>query len=319
MFEVNRNKRWHALRNAAAGLCLVAVIALLGTAATGFAAGKKQETFATPEQAVDALMAANRSGDKAELLRILGPKGEKLMSSGDPVADKEGRGKFLAAYENAHTLESQGSDKVILIVGARKWPLPIPLVRQDGAWRFDTAAGEQEIVDRRIGRNEMNVIEVCRAYVVAQREYAEQHRLADGRREYAQRFLSHAGKQDGLYWPVAAGEQESPLGPFIASAQAEGYEAKAHVLHRPYHGYFYRILTGQSEKAPGGAINYLSGGRMTRGFALLAFPAQYGDSGIMTFIVSQDGIVHEKDFGPDTAKQALRIKQYNPDESWKLP
>lgn len=319
MFAMNKITICHFLRNAIAQLFIVAAMVLMGAPGAVWAADMKQTSFATPEQATEALVAANRTGNKAELLRILGPKAKQLISSGDRVADKKSRLTFVTAYDNAHRLESDGSDKQILIVGKREWPLPISLVRQDGTWRFDTEAGKQEILNRRIGRNEMNVIAVCRAYVVAQGEYAAQHPLADGKHEYAQRILSHEGKRDGLYWPVAAGEPESPLGPFVASAQAKGYKAKSHGVRRPYHGYYYRILTGQSEKVPGGAIDYISDSRMTGGFALLAFPAKYGDSGIMTFIVSQDGIVHEKDFGPDTAKRAAQITQYDPDESWKLP
>ena len=268
---------------------------------------------------MSALVAATRDGNKTELLEILGPQADNLISSGDPVADKEGREKFLASYDTAHRLETAGADKEILVVGNKNWPWPIPLVRQKDGWRFDTEAGEQEILDRRVGRNELNVIEVCRVYVDAQREYADEHRLADGRHEYAQRFISHAGRHDGLYWPVSDGGEQSPLGPLIAYAQTEGYDTKPHRKPKPYHGYYYKILTGQSGAAPGGTVNYNTGGHMTKGFALLAFPATYGDSGIMTFIVNQDGMVHEKDLGPDTVKLARQIKSYNPDESWKLP
>ena len=313
MFGINSKKSDNSPLGFIAGLGIVAVIAL-GASAT--LAADAQESFSTPQQAVDALIAANRSDNKTELLNILGPQAEKLISSGDAVADKEGREKFLAHYDAAHKLENEGSDKEVLIVGEKEWPLPVPLVRRNGEWRFDTEAGAQEILDRRIGRNELNVIEICRTYVEAQQEYAEDHLLADGKHEYAQRFLSHDGKHDGLYWPVGPGEEESPLGPLIAFAQAEG---KAHETPKPYHGYYYKILTGQSKNAPGGAVSYISGGHMTGGFALLAFPAKYGDSGIMTFTVNQDGIVHEKDLGHDTAKIAARIKNYNPDESWTLP
>jgi len=295
--------------------CMIVVITLAGMP-VAFAADVKQKTFSTAQEAVDALIAANRSSSKSELLKILGPDADKLINSGDPVADTEGREKFIAAYDAAHKLEDQGSDKKTLVVGNNEWPLPIPLVRQNDKWRFDTEAGEQEILDRRIGRNELNVIEVCRAYVEAQREYADEHSLGDGKHEYAQRFLSHDGKHDGLYWPTNAGEQESPLGPLIAFAQAGGTSNEA---DQPYHGYYYKILTAQSENARGGAIDYISGDHMTEGFALLAYPAKYGDSGIMSFIVNQNGIVHEKDMGSDTANISAQIKQYNPDDSWEIP
>jgi len=309
---MNRRKFFNSPQAFMAQLGIITIITL---AATATLAADKQEVFSKPEEAVDALINANRSNSVAELLKILGPQAEKLINSGDAAADKESRAKFLSAYNAAHKLESETDDKQILIVGEKEWPLPIPLVRENGKWRFDTAAGAEEILNRRIGRNELNVIEICRAFVEAEREYAATHILAAGRGEYAQRFLSNKGKQNGLYWPVDAGEEESPLGPLLAFAEAAGNNIKA----RPYHGYYYKILTGQSKEARGGAINYISGGHMVNGFALIAFPARYGDSGIMTFIVNQNGIVHEKDLGPDTAKIVPKIKLYNPDKSWKLP
>jgi len=312
------------IKSAHVRLLCVSAFAVLAACAPAKApvydAGMQQYSFSTPQQAVIALIEATRKSDKAELHEILGPQADTLISSGDPVADKEDRERFLASYDKAHRLENAGGDKEILIVGGNDWPWPIPLVRQNGGWRFDTGAGEQEILDRRIGRNELDVIQVCRIYVDAQREYADQHAAAHGRREYAQRFISHSGRRDGLYWPVNEGEAQSPLGPLIAYAEAEGYDAEAQQHKpKPYHGYYYKILTGQTGSAPGGAVNYISGGHMTKGFALLAFPAKYGDSGVMTFIVNQDGIVYEKDLGPDTATLARQIKKYNPDKSCRLP
>jgi len=320
MVRVNRNKTCNPRWGLIAGLGIVAMLALVGTPLASFAAEAKQEMFSTPEEAVDALIAASRSGNQPELLKILGPRGGKLISSGDPVADKEGRDKFLTAYDTAHKLVGDSDDKKELVVGDKEWPLPVPLVRHGGKWRFDTAVGEQEILDRRVGRNELNVIEVCREYVAAQEEYADQYRLKNGKPEYAQRFLSHEGKRDGLYWPIKENEKESPFGPLIATAEAEGYDKKAgNIKHEPYHGYYYKILAAQSKNASGGAVNYISDGHMTGGFALLAFPAKYGDSGIMTFIVNQNGIIREKDLGANTAKIAPGIKLYDPDESWRLP
>ena len=296
-----------------------AVMALLATAAAPVtAAAAPQKTFATPAAAVDALIAANRGNQIAQLLSILGPDGLKLIRSGDPVADRRGRVLFVAAYDQAHKLDYEGDRKAILIVGADEWPLPIPLVREHDRWRFDTKAGAQEILDRRIGRNEISVIEVCRAYVAAQREYFAKKLGPDGLAEYAQHFMSRIGRRDGLYWPVKAGEEESPLGPLIARARAAGYRpGTPHPKPRPYYGYYFHILTGQGQKAPGGAKNYIVNGHMTGGFALVAYPATYGDSGVMTFIVNSNGIVYQKNFGPKTRRIAGGIMQYDPDPSWK--
>lgn len=297
----------------------VAVMALLATAAAPvMAAAAPQKTFATPAAAVDALIAANRGNHVGRLFAILGPEGAKLIHSGDPVADRRGRRLFVAAYDEAHELERDGDSKAILVVGANKWPLPIPLIREHARWRFDAKAGADEILNRRIGRNELTVIEVCRAYVAAQREYAAKNLGPDGSAEYAQHFLSAIGRRDGLYWPVKAGEEESPLGPLIARARAAGYRpGTPHLKPRPYYGYYFRILTQQGQNAPGGAKDYVVDNRMTGGFALIAYPATYGDSGIMTFIVNQDGIVYQKNLGPDTTRIAAAITQYDPDESWQ--
>ena len=285
---------------------------------SALAAEVQPETFAAPEQAVDALVAANRIGSTAELLKILGPESEKLISSGDPVADKRGKDRFIAAYDASHKLQSQGADRVVLIVGKQDWPFPIPLLRQGSVWRFDTETGKREILQRRIGRDELNVIEVCRAYVEAEREYAAKDRLGSGRLEYAQRLLSTPGKHDGLYWPTGAGEEQSPLGPLIAKARTAGYFGKEDES-RPYYGYYYKTLERQGPNAPGGAKNYVVDGHMTGGFAIVAFPARYGDSGVMTFVVNQNGIVYQKDLGPETASIAGNITQFDPDATWKTP
>jgi len=293
--------------------------AILSSArAPAFAAGARQETFSAPAQAVDALIRANRGGNVAELLKILGVESEKLISSGDPVADKAGRDRFVAAYDASHKLETRGANKVVLIVGKEDWPLPIPLVRHGSVWRFDTKAGEKEILDRRIGRNELKVIEVCRAYVEAQREYAAKDRVGTGHLEYAQHLLSTSGKHDGLYWPTGAGEEQSPLGPLIAKARAAGYFAKEDES-RPYYGYYYKILKRQGPNAPGGAKDYTVDSHMSGGFAMLAFPARYSDSGVMTFIVNQNGIVYQKNLGPETATIANNMTQFDPDATWTTP
>jgi len=278
-----------------------------------------QRTFATPEAAVDALIAANRGNHITKLLTVLGPDGAKLIHSGDPVADRRGRKLFVAAYDEQHKLERDGDRKATLIVGKDEWPMPIPLVREHAHWRFDTNAGADEILNRRIGRNELSVIEVCRAYVEAQREYAAKKPRPGGGAEYAQHFMSKIGERDGLYWPVKAGEEESPLGPLIARARAAGYRpGSPHPRPRPYYGYYFHILTQQGPNASGGAKDYVVDSHMTGGFALIAYPATYGDSGIMTFIVNQDGIVYQKNLGPDTPGIAAAITQYDPDESWQI-
>jgi Protein of unknown function (DUF2950) len=296
-------------------LLAVSLAMVAGITARAAAPSESQESFATPQQAVDALVSAARTGRTTLLARILGPDGAALIRSGDPVADRNARRHFIAAYDRKHGIERRSAVEAVLTVGAENWPLPIPLVRAVSGWRFDTAAGRQEILDRRIGRNELAVIQACRAYVQAQREYAAlaPHARAGG--EYAQHFMSRSGRHDGLYWPVRSGERQSPLGPLVAQARARGYAPGSGKPHA-YYGYRFRILTAQGAHAPGGARNYLTHGRMTGGFALLAYPAEYGDSGIMTFIVDQDGIVFGKNLGPATAGIAAGIEQYDPEASW---
>lgn len=295
---------------------LMAIVAIC----FALSAGAAQREFASADEAVEALLAATRADDVDKLLAILGPRGAKLIHSGDAIADRHGRERFIAAYDQSHRLEYDGSKQAVLLVGAEDWSLPIPLVHDGGGWRFDTRAGEQQIIDRRVGRNELNVIEVCRAYVLAQREYADLQASGGGERQYAQRFLSHPGQRDGLYWPITGEEAESPLGPLVAQARVEGYaNEKPGSGPHPYYGYYYRILTRQGAHASGGARNYIgTDGHMNGGFALLAYPAAYGDSGVMTFIVNQNGIVREKNLGARTAKLARAIEEYDPDPSWRV-
>jgi hypothetical protein len=279
----------------------------------------QQDVFPTPEKAVEALIFATRHEHTTELHKILGPTSGKLIHSGDDVADQEGREKFVAAYDKAHKIEDAGDDRKVLAVGDEEWPMPIPLLHDKDGWRFDTASGEMEILNRRIGRDELNVIEVCRAYVEAQREFAALHPSSDNQHEYAQNFQSTEGKHDGLYWEVKDGEKESPLGPLIASATAEGYSDTTALDKRtPYHGYYYKILKSQGEHAAGGAVDYVKDGHMTGGFALIAFPATYGDSGVMSFIVNQNGIVYETNLGPETPGLVGHITAYDPDDSWTI-
>ncbi len=304
----------------ALGLGIAAVVAAFSFPVSVPGAQDSQREFATPEKAAAALVAAVRVDDQPEILRILGADGEKLIHSGDTVADRQGRQRFITAYDETHKVKIEGADTATLIVGTQSWSLPIPIAKKADRWHFDTVASARKIINRRVGRNELNVIEVCRAYVEAQREYASEDRLGNGLHEYAQKFDSHPGRHDGLYWEAAAGEGQSPLGPLVVKARAQGYTDDDHGFDpAPYHGYFYRILTRQGAHAPGGAKDYVAAGHMTQGFGLVAFPARWGDSGIMTFIVNQDGIVFQKNLGPQTAELARKITEFDPDPSWATP
>ena len=273
--------------------------------------------FASAEEATEAFVAALRAHDTRALVTILGSDARPLIASGDPVADRNIRDAFLEAYNAGHTLVAKGSDAMTLKVGSDDWPLPIPIVKQGAHWRFDTAQGREEILARRIGRNELNTMQVCLAYVDAQREYYEEDRRGTGVLQYAQRFASMPGKRDGLYWETKPGEPLSPLGDFVAKARAEGYRRDTSGAATPYHGYLFRILTKQGPSAPDGAYDYVAGGQMIGGFGLIAFPSEYGASGVTTFIVNQDGVVYEKDLGPKTPTIAGAMRAFNPDKSWK--
>ncbi len=276
-----------------------------------------QKGFSSPDAAVAAVIADLGADNIRGLEAIFGPGSGRLLSSGDPVADRNGRARFVAAYEEAHHIE-QSAGSAVLVIGKEDWPAPIPLRKIGDRWVFDTAAGEQQIIDRRIGRNELATIETMLAYVDAQNDYADWMRQHAEMAEYAQRLRSRPGQHDGLYWPAAAGEPESPMGPLVAEAQEEGYRRSADQRGRiPYHGYFFKVLTAQGKDAPGGALDYVVRGRMIGGFALVAWPAQYGDSGVMTFIVNYQGQVYQKNFGPRTAAIAAAMTSYDPDPGWQ--
>jgi len=299
-------------------LVCAAAIALSAPDSSAATAKAKQKTFASPEEAVKALVDALKTGDKAELSAIFGPGSESVISSGDNVLDKAERERFLKNYEEKNSLEKKGDDEVILQVGKDDWPLPIPIRKTGSAWSFDTKAGKEEILNRRIGRNELNVIDLLEAYVDAQREYARKDWDGDGVYPYAQKIQSTPGKKDGLYWEVKEGEEESPLGPLAARAAQEGYTRKPKTEKpSPYYGYYFRILKAQGKHAPGGAYDYVVKGKLILGFGLVAWPAKYGSSGIMTFIVNQEGVVYQKDLGRGTAKAAGAMKRYDPDPTWK--
>ena len=313
------NRHAHAVLPRRLAIAIVATL-LMGAAGSreAFAASPHQRTFASPGEAVQVLVEAVKAGDMEALASILGPEGRDLISSGDAVADKQGRERFVRSYEESNTLQRPTETKAVLVIGKDEWPLPIPVVKEGDAWRFDTAVGKEEILSRRIGRNELDTIQVCLAYVDAQREYARVPREGDGLLTYAMKFRSDKGKQNGLYWPTKKGEAPSPLGVLVANARAEGYSRKTSGgTPTPYHGYFYRILTTQGPDAPGGAYDYIVNGKMIGGFALVAYPAQYGVSGVMTFIVNHEGVVYQKDLGTDTENTARAMQPYNPDNTWK--
>lgn len=296
------------------GTILVFVIVALCLGQPAFAVAAPRR-FATVEEATNALVDAIRSGDRKAMLAILGTDGSGLVWSGDEVSDRRGRQRFIAAYDDKHQFEA-GGGKVVLVVGRDQYPFPIPILPDGPSWRFDAAAGKDEILNRRVGRNEYNAIQTCLAYADAQREYYARDPDGDNLLQYAQKFASSPGKRDGLYWPAKPGEAPSPLGLLVARARGEGYSKRSDAPVA-YWGYYYRILTAQGKDAPGGPYDYLAHGRMIGGFALVAYPAQYGVSGVMTFIVNHEGVVYQKDLGPNSAAIARAMKEFNPDSTWK--
>ena len=273
-------------------------------------------TFSSPAQASRALFLAAQAGDETALLEIFGPDGKEIISSGDPVEDKNSRDQFVQKYVEMNRLVEEPDGTVRLYIGAENWPMPIPLVNKSGgAWYFDTGAGREEILFRRIGRNEIAAIRVLQELVDAEKEYYSEPR-DNAVKQYAQKFVSDQDKHNGLYWKTSNGETESPIGPLVAYASSEGYAKDPNFGSGPFRGYYYGVVTRQGKNASGGAKNYVVNGNMTRGFAFLAYPAEYGVSGVMTFIVNQDGIVHQKDLGPNTAELVKTLREYNPDKTW---
>jgi hypothetical protein len=290
---------------------------LCATALAMFAAGsvvRAQEPFKSPSDAATALVEAVRRSDVKQLRAILGAGARDILSSGDEVSDATDRNRFLEAFDTRHSVSESG-DKATLLVGADDFPFPIPLMRKGEGWRFDTAAGRTEILARRIGRNELAAMQASLAILDAQQDYAARDRTGQGPGVYAQRIVSRAGKKDGLYWDAAGSEEQSPLGALAAQAAAEGYEPGERP--RPFHGYFYKILRRQGPAAPGGAIDYVARGNMIGGFALLAYPAEYGRSGVMSFMLNHAGTIYQKDLGPATSRLAARITSFNPDKGWE--
>lgn len=292
------------------------IAAFLCCGFSALAQSPRQKTFATPEDAVVAAVDAAKAGDTNELLAIFGPQAEKVLSSGDPVMDQKSREVFLVAYAERAALKPVSSTRRMLYVGYDDWAFPIPLVKQGQAWRFDTAAGAQEILYRRIGGNEISTIRVCQTFVEAQREYAATSHDGNPPGIYAQKFTSAPGKHDGLYWESEDPDDLSPFGEFVAEAASEGY-LHAGEQPTPFYGYFFRILTAQGKSATRGTRSYIVNGQMRDGFALIAFPAEYAVSGVMSFIANQDGLVYQKDLGSDTAKLVAEITQFDPDSTWE--
>jgi hypothetical protein len=286
----------------------------------------KQTRFATPEEAMRALVEAAKTKDHTAQAAIFGPETQEQMLSGDDVQDNQEMEEFAAAVDKSVKLEKVSDTKFILTIGEQNWPFPIPVVKEESQWRFDTQAGLEEIWNRRVGENELSTILACRAYVLAQWEYFTQEDVDnDGVAEYAQKFMSSPGKRDGLYWDTAEGEKPSPLGSLVASARAEGYggsdqttDAATAQSRKPYHGYYFKILTRQGPHAPGGQYNYIINGNMIAGYAMVAYPDKWGSSGVMTFIVNQQGRVYEKNLGPETSQIAGAMIEYNPDPTWKF-
>jgi len=292
-------------RVASAGVVAVITLALMNSAS------RAQQSFPSPEDAAAALAAAVKDGTKREILKVLGNGAEDIVTSGDDVADAQTRKAFVSTYDAKHSIKAEGNKKATLILGTEDFPFPIPLINTKSGWEFDADAGRIEILYRRIGRNELDVIQTCLAFVDAENEYAEKDRTGDGAGVYAQRVVSSPGKKDGLYWRDDA--DPSPLGELAAQAAAEGY--KAGEQPAPYHGYYFRILKGQGPDAPGGALHYVVKGKMIGGFALIAYPAEYGNSDVMTFMVNHAGIVYQKDLGRQTEAIAKRIMLFDPDQT----
>jgi len=274
--------------------------------------------FASPDDASNALLAAAKSGDQNALLAIFGPDSKEVIFSGDPVQDKNAAAAFAAGYGVMHRWRNMADGAQMLLVGADNFPFPIPLTKNgEGKWFFDTAAGRDEVLNRRIGRNELAVIEVCGAVADAQAEYFSQFHDGEKTKQFATKFISDTGTQNGLYWKSAEGQPASPLGPLAAFATSEGYSVKPDA-HTPFHGYYFHMLKGQTDKAPGGAKDYVVDGKMVGGFAFVAYPAEYGNSGVMTFIINQDGVLLQKDLGKTTTETATAMSEFDPDANWRL-
>ena len=292
-------------------LAQVAMLLTLWVPTRSMAQQSGQKTFSSAEGAVNALVTAAQANDEKMMLDILGPDGKQIVSSGDETEDANSRADFVKRYQEMHRLVREPDGTTVLYIGAHNWPAPIPLINKGKLWYFDTAAGKREVLYRRVGRNEMSAIRICQELVTAQKEYSAEHK------EYAQKIFSDEWQHDGLYWKAAEGEPQSPIGPLVASAVAEGYAKSQQGAPTPYRGYYFHILTRQGKSAPGGAKSYVVNGKMTVGFAFVAYPAEYRSSGVMTFIVTEDGVVYQKDLGTKTDVLAKAMKEYDRNPSWQ--
>jgi len=310
-----------SLRGIALRIGASSIILTIALGAAAFqsptAAAEQPKTFSSPDDAAHAMADALRKDDRPQLLAIFGNESQGLLSSGDPVADKNSVQNFLKDYDRMHRFSHGPNDELFLVVGAENWPLPIPLKKNSSGWYFDASEGAKELVYRRIGQNERSAIRTLDAIVAGQHEYYGQSHDQGVAQEYAERIMSTGGKQNGLYWKTSASEPQSPIGPLVAQASLEGYRAGAEGKPIPVRGYYFRILTKQGKDAPGGAKDYVADDKMTGGFAVLAYPASYRSSGVMTFLANADGGVLQKDLGPQTGELASAIDSYNPDASWQ--
>lgn len=293
-----------------AGVAAIAVF-LMGVAIPSRAQDQGQKTFASPQDAMSALVSATKDNDEKAMIAILGPDAENIVSSGDKTEDADDRANFVQKYDQMHRLVKEPDGNTTLYIGAENWPMPMPLVKKGNSWYFDTEAGRREILYRRVGENEASAIQVCKELVSAEKEYYSTHH------EYARKIFSDQGQHNGLYWETSAAEAESPIGPLVALAVSEGYAQSRNGAPTPYRGYYYHILTGQGADASGGAKSYISDGKMTAGFAFVAYPAMYRSSGVMTFVVDKNGVVYQKDLGKQTDAIAKAMKEYDPNTSWK--
>jgi hypothetical protein len=307
MQRMKRNGLGNFSRGAAVAMLLAACFP-----AHSYAQEQGQETFSSPQQASNALVAAAKNNDENALIKILGADAKQIVSSGDEAQDAEGRATFVQKYQQMHRLLREPDGTVTLYVGAENWPTPIPLMEKGKAWYFDTPAAKREILYRRVGENELSAIRVCQELAAAQKEYAAAHHG-----QYAEKIFSDGDQHDGLFWKAASGQSQSPIGPLVASAVADGYAPSRNGQPTPYRGYYYHILTSQGKDARGGAKSYVADGKMTQGFAFVAYPAEYRSSAVMTFIVNQDGVVYQKDLGKTTDSIAKGMKVYDPDTSWQ--
>jgi Protein of unknown function (DUF2950) len=296
---------------------VIFALSLFGSSRPALSQEPGQKTYSSPQEASAALHEAIRSGDQQSLRQVLGPTANEMISSGDKDEDRRSQQQFVEKYQQMHRLGKERDGRITLYVGAENWPMPVPLVSNRNRWYFDCENGKREILLRRVGRNEMQAMEVCRALVEAQREYSAEPRDGDSVKQYAARFVSDEGKQNGLYWKSDGGKPESPIGPLVTFASTEDYRKASIPQPKAFYGYYFRLLNRQGKNAPGGARSYFVNGKMTRGFAFVAYPAEYGSSGVMTFIINQDGIMYQKDLGSNTTNRARTLSSYNPDTTWK--